>query len=332
MAAGHAQLSSAPFAPGSVSLRLYPHNDLDAPAIVDELRTQAVMGARHGFDGVMTAEHHGGFAGYLPNPLQTAGWLLEAMQGGWAAPCPMLLPLRPAALVAEEIAWLAARFPGRVGVGVASGALKDDFEIMDTTLDDLTNRFAAGLAKVAGMLSGRDPGPLANDPAIRRCAEHPVPVLSAAMGFTAVRRAARHDVGLVFDSLSNPARARELSDAYRDAGGTGPCVIIRRAWVGEPPRERMADQLGVYRSYSSAAAQAHWQGDQLAGDTDADAVADALADAVTAAGADAVNLRVHVPGVTPEQVHEQIERLGADVVPRLRDAITPARDDDGRST
>lgn len=325
----------APFAPGSVSLRLYPHNDLDAPAIVDELRAQAALGARVGFDGVMTAEHHGGFAGYLPNPLQTAGWLLEAMPAGWAAPCPMLLPLRPAALVAEEIAWLAARFPGRVGLGVASGALKDDFEIMDTTLDDLTNRFAAALSTVAGILSGRDPGPLANDPAIRRCAQHAVPVLSAAMGFTAARRAARNGVGLVFDSLSHTGRARELSDAYREAGGTQSCVIIRRVWVGEPPRDRMADQLGIYRSYSSAAAQQHWHGDQLVGDTDATAVAGALADAVTAAGADAVNLRVHVPGVMPNEVREQIERLGSDVVARVRDAIDGERNrerDHGRPT
>jgi len=110
-----------PFAPGSVSLRLYPHNDLSATGIVDELRTQASLAVQHGFDGVMTSEHHGGFHGYLPNPLQAAGWCLEAMPGGWAAPCPLLLPLRPPALVAEEIAWLAARFPGRVGIGVASG-------------------------------------------------------------------------------------------------------------------------------------------------------------------------------------------------------------------
>ena len=80
---------SAPFAPGSVSLRLYPHNDLDAVAIVDELRAQASLAVEHGFDGVMTSEHHGGFHGYLPNPLQAAGWCLEAMTGGWAAPCPL---------------------------------------------------------------------------------------------------------------------------------------------------------------------------------------------------------------------------------------------------
>ena len=87
---------TTPFAPGTVSLRLYPHLDLDAPAIVEEVRAQATLAGAHGFDGVMTSEHHGGFAGYLPNPLQAAGFALDAMRAGWAAPCPLLLPLRPA--------------------------------------------------------------------------------------------------------------------------------------------------------------------------------------------------------------------------------------------
>src|SRR4051812_12139386 len=105
------------FAPGSVSLRLYPHNQLPADQIVQTLRAQAAQAEAAGFDGIMTSEHHGGFGGYLPNPLQAAGWCLEAMKAGWAAPCPLLLPLKPTALVIEEIAWLAARFPGRVGLG-----------------------------------------------------------------------------------------------------------------------------------------------------------------------------------------------------------------------
>jgi alkanesulfonate monooxygenase SsuD/methylene tetrahydromethanopterin reductase-like flavin-dependent oxidoreductase (luciferase family) len=77
-----------PLAPGSVSLRLYPHTSLDARAIVEEMRTQARLAREAGFDGVMTSEHHGGFAGYLPNPLQMAGFLLEAMDGGWAGAWP----------------------------------------------------------------------------------------------------------------------------------------------------------------------------------------------------------------------------------------------------
>jgi len=315
-------MAQPPFAPGSVSLRLYPHNDLPAPAIVEELRVQAALGAEHGFDGVMTSEHHGGFAGYLPNPLQVAGWCLEAMSHGWAAPCPMLLSLRPPALVAEETAWLAARFPGRVGVGVAAGALQDDFEIMGLAMDDRATRFANGLEELVGALNGSDPRGLAGDPAVKACTEHPVPVVSAAMSITAVRRAARHGVGILFDSLSTPERARELSDAYRAVGGTGPCILIRRAWVGEPPREGVARQLDVYRGYAPSAAQTHWEGEQLVASTSAGDVAAGLTDAVRRAGADAVNVRIHVSGVTPDAAREQIARLGDDVIPALREELS----------
>ncbi|HEY1633193.1 MAG TPA: LLM class flavin-dependent oxidoreductase, partial [Acidimicrobiales bacterium] len=161
-------MSVAPLARGSVSLRLYPHTELPATGIVDELRDQAALADRHGFDGVMTSEHHGGFGGYLPNPVQMAGWLLEAMHESWAAPCPLLLPLRPWALVAEELAWLAARFPGRVGLGVAAGSLEDDFTIMGTNKENLVARFAEGLNAVTAALSGRDGGLIAGDVAIKR--------------------------------------------------------------------------------------------------------------------------------------------------------------------
>src|SRR5439155_1012099 len=184
--------------------------DLGAVAIVDELRAQAALADEHGFDGVMTSEHHGGFHGYLPNPLQVAGWCLEVMARGWAAPAPLLLPLRPPALVAEEIAWLAGR--------------------------------------------------------------------------------------------------------------TAPCVLIRRAWVGEPPRERVDDQVDVYRSYSSKSAMEHWGSNELVDAPSADDVVGGLLDALERAGADALNLRVHVPGVSPTAAREQIAALGDAVLPRLRQA------------
>ena len=53
------------------------------------------------------------------------------MPHGWAAACAVLATLRPAALIAEETAWLAARHPDRVGVGLAAGALDQDFAVMD---------------------------------------------------------------------------------------------------------------------------------------------------------------------------------------------------------
>ena len=139
--------TSTPFAPGSVSLRLYPHNELGATEVIDEISAQAGLGLDNGFDGVMTSEHHGGFAGYLCNPLQMSSFILEDHDQGWAAPCPLVLPLRPTAQVAEEVAWLNARHPGRVGLGVCAGALPLDFEAMDVPLAEAVPRFKAALPR-----------------------------------------------------------------------------------------------------------------------------------------------------------------------------------------
>jgi alkanesulfonate monooxygenase SsuD/methylene tetrahydromethanopterin reductase-like flavin-dependent oxidoreductase (luciferase family) len=311
---------SSPFAAGSISLRLYPHNDLPAQEIVRQLTGQASLAVAHGFDGIMTAEHHGGFAGYLPNPLQTVAFCLEEMATGWGAPSPLLLPLRPPAMVAEEIAWLNARFPGRVGVGVASGALQDDFDIMHVPMDDLTGRFREGIEELAGMLDGTDPRGIAGDPAIKDCLEHPIPFVSAAMGVTAVKRAARLGAGILFDSLSSTEKCGRLVDAYREAGGTGSAIMIRRAWVGEAPSEKFQQQLDIYKGYAQSPDKGSWSLDEMF-TNDADAVVEGIVEAAERAGVDALNLRVHVPGVPPEQAREQIVALGDQVLPKLRAAL-----------
>jgi alkanesulfonate monooxygenase SsuD/methylene tetrahydromethanopterin reductase-like flavin-dependent oxidoreductase (luciferase family) len=308
--------------PGSVSLRLYPHLELPAREIVRELLDQARLGEEAGFDGLMVSEHHNGFAGYLPNPIQAAGWLLEVTREAWAAPCPLLLPLRPAALVAEELAWLAARFPRRVGVGLAAGSLEADFTIAGTTKDDLTARFAEAMTAVSGMLLGRDAGPLPDDPAIARRTAEPIPVVSAAMSPAACRRAANLGVGLLFDSLTTVARCRELAAVYREAGGNGPIVLIRRAAPGVPPADRQQDQLKLYRSYAAAAASAHWGEDQLASGDPA-SIAEALAAQADAVGADCLNLRIHSPGIERAEVRSHIAAL-ADVRALLDKSWRPA--------
>lgn len=299
-----------PLGPGSISLRLYPCDDPRATTVVDELVTQAALGEQAGFDGVMTSEHHGGRAGYLPNPLQAAGWALEATQRAWAAACPLLLPLRPVALVAEEVAWQAARYPGRVGVGVAAGSLAEDFEIMGLSMEDLGGRFAAALALLAQALGGRAEGLLGADRALAGCGASPVPLVSAAMSLGAVRRAARVGAGLLFDSLTTPSRVRQLVEAYRNAGGQGTTILIRRAWVGPPPSSQTARQVDVYRSYATTSAQVHWGNQEPVTGPDPRSVARELAEVLEASGADALNLRVQIPGVAPEAVRQQIAVLG----------------------
>jgi alkanesulfonate monooxygenase SsuD/methylene tetrahydromethanopterin reductase-like flavin-dependent oxidoreductase (luciferase family) len=306
---------TAPLAPGSVSLRLYPHA-LESVALIAEIRAQALLGRQAGFDGMMTSEHHGGFGGYLPNPLQVAGFLLEAMPDGWAAACPLLLPLRPAALVIEEAAWLAARFPGRVGLGVATGSLQADFDILETNKDDLVARFATGLTRVADALSGRDPGDLAGDAAVAACRQAPIPVMSAAMSPAAVRRAAEAGAGILFDSLSTVERCRMLTDTYRDAGAPAAAIMVRRAWVGPPPSSRLEQQVDLYRTYAAASAQSHWADDAVLSSADPVELAEMLVETVLLAGCDGLNIRLHVPGITPEEIRDQLAALG-EVVPRV---------------
>jgi alkanesulfonate monooxygenase SsuD/methylene tetrahydromethanopterin reductase-like flavin-dependent oxidoreductase (luciferase family) len=307
-----------PFAPKSVSVRLYPHNQLDAESIVRELCTQAKLAIDHGFDGVMTSEHHGGFAGYLPNPLQMVTFILDDNERGWAAPCPLLLPLRPTAMVAEEIAWLDARHPGRVGLGVGSGALELDFIEMGLELADAVPLFKAAFPKIVAMLRGEQLDGLAGDRALQRCAAHPIPVLAAAVSPGAARRAARHGAGIILEAMSSIERQAELCTAFDDAGGTHPKVLIRRVWLGDLPAEYIAQQRRVYESFAPGSAKQHWSEDQTINSTDPLEIAQRLAEVCTQVGADALNLRVHLPGVEAADAREQIVRLGDAVVPQLR--------------
>jgi alkanesulfonate monooxygenase SsuD/methylene tetrahydromethanopterin reductase-like flavin-dependent oxidoreductase (luciferase family) len=312
-------LATAPFARGSISIRLYGHR-LPVSEMLEALGTQAAAAAGAGFDGVTISEHHGSFDGYFPNPLQLSAWLLSRNPSLWVAPFPLLLPLRPAGLVAEEIAWLDALYPGRVGVGVAAGSLAQDFEIAGLELGpDLGRRFSDGLALVAAALRGQAQGPLAGDPALQRCATTPIPLLSAAMSHTAARRAAANGVGVLTDSVSSVRRLREVTDTYLAAGGSGPRVTTRWVWVGTPPDGVVAQQMAVYRSYSKQRHQADFATDDAAAIYgNAQTVADRLRQLIIDTAATGLNLRVHVGGISREAAVEQITALGREVLPLVR--------------
>jgi len=284
--------------------------------MVSELCAQAGLALSSGFDGVVTSEHHGGFAGYLPNPLQMAGFVLDDHPTGWAAASPLLLPLRPTALVAEETAWLAARHPGRVGLGVAAGALPLDFEAMGIDRSSAPARFAVQLPRLVAMLQGRDLGLLKGDPALARCSDHPVPVLSAAVSPTAARRAAAAGAGILMEGMSDVDRLARLTSAYDGSGGSAPKVLIRRVWLGDVRGDLVDRQRKVYDSVTGDPAS--FGVDQTVSSADPIRLAELLSGTARRAGATSLDLRVHLPGMAPEEVHRQITALGAEVVPLLR--------------
>ncbi|MFK7898194.1 MAG: LLM class flavin-dependent oxidoreductase [Myxococcota bacterium] len=284
-----------------------------------EMRHQAVLGEQAGFDGLMTSEHHGGFPGYIPNPLQLAGWLLEATERVWAGACPLLLPLKHWTHVAEEIAWLAARFPGRVSAGFAAGGLAQDFEMAELDFKQAGPAFRQAMPLIGRALRGEAEAPLADDPAIAACAESPIRLTCAAQGPVGARRAAEFGMGALYDSLQTTERMRVVTDAYHEAGGVEACTAIRRVWIGAPPGEQVEAQMNFYRGYASGEAQAHWgKGQELVHGENGAEVAEQLLAVARDGGCDAFNLRIHAQGIPPEAVRDQIAALGEETLPLIR--------------
>ena len=101
-------------------------------------------------------------------------------------------------------------------------------------------------------------------------------------------------MGLLFDSLSTVERCRTLTDKYRESGGTGTRILVRRAWIGPPPASRQAQQVDIYRSYAESSAQTHWAEDALLSRRPFRARRDRRR-YCRLAGCEAVNIRLHVP-------------------------------------
>jgi alkanesulfonate monooxygenase SsuD/methylene tetrahydromethanopterin reductase-like flavin-dependent oxidoreductase (luciferase family) len=308
-----------PLGPASISVGLSTGPG-SGREIVAQLARDAVAAIDAGFDGVTLSEHHGGFPQYVPSPLLLAGVLLARLPRGFACAAPSILPLRTAVTVAEDLAWLDAAFTGRVGAGFAPGYQQSDFDAVGVDFDGRQRAFWAGLESVTTTL-GRGPVPsqVRNDPAVAGLSEGSVPVLAGVGGPVGVRRAARLGVGLLVTSLRPAEEARELVRVHRDAGGRGSVVLIRRVHVGEG-----AAGFGTSLTHwSGAAPGADW----LRPDDDAlvtgpaGQVADALVDAVTTSRCSALNLRLDAYSNDIAQVPDQVAALGAEVLPRVREAL-----------
>jgi alkanesulfonate monooxygenase SsuD/methylene tetrahydromethanopterin reductase-like flavin-dependent oxidoreductase (luciferase family) len=206
-------------------------------------------------------------------------------------------------------------------LGVAAGALPLDFSAAGIDQADAVDRFKAELPRLVAMLRGEDLGDLDGDPALRACREAPIPVLSAAVSGAAAVRAARCGAGILMEGMSAPERLARVTRAFDEAGGEGSKVLIRRVWLGRLRSELVDSQRAVYESYAADATS--FGDDQTIACDDPAEVAERLAATVCEVGADALNLRVQLPGMEPQQVREQIERIGSAVLPALRE-IWPA--------
>ena len=118
------------------------------------------------------------------------------------------------------------------------------------------------------------------------------------------------------EGMSAPARLARLTRAFGAAGGTGARVLIRRVWLGRVHSGLVDRQRAVYESYAADAGS--FGEDQTIASDDPTELAERLAATMREVGADALNLRVQLPGMAPGQVREQIERIGSTVVAPLK--------------
>lgn len=311
-------LAPGPLAPGTVSVGLHPGAGT-ASQIVDDLLTVARAADASGFDGVTFSEHHGGHPGYLPVPLLMATRLLASLPRAWVAACPTILPLRDVPALVEEVAWAAACWPGRIGLGVVPGYQERDFDLTGRPFGSRREQFNVGLPRLTAALAGRAEGPLGDDPAVAALSSSPVPVISGVGGPVGASSAAAAGAGLLITSLTPPAKGRNLVDAYRDAGGRGSVVLIRRAWIGDLPAEA-AGPLERYRAAGLPGAPATDAGLAQIAQGSREEVVDRLAADAEECGADALNLRFGAD-VEAVVVEEQIRSAGEEIVASLKQAL-----------
>jgi hypothetical protein len=191
-----------------------------------------------------------------------------------------------------------------------------DFEATGINQADSVDRFKSELPRLVAMLRGEDLGLLDGDPALLACRQTPVPVLSAAVSVAAAARAARCGAGILMEGMSAAPRLAGLTGAFDEAGGKGSKVLIRRVWLGRLPPGLVEGQRAVYESYARQARS--FGEDQTITTNEPDEMAERLAATLEEVGADALNLRVQLPGMRPEQVREQISHIGSTVVESLK--------------
>jgi alkanesulfonate monooxygenase SsuD/methylene tetrahydromethanopterin reductase-like flavin-dependent oxidoreductase (luciferase family) len=310
--------SSLPFAPGSIFTVLNLQHELGPVEAVRKVRSQARRAIELGFNGVALSEHHAGFAGYHPQPLQMAGLLLAELPNGWAAPLPLVLPMRSLAGLVEEVAWLEAAYPGRVAIGCAAGYAKGDFDAYGLAFEDRFSRFREMFEQLAHALRGNPPpGMLGQDPAVRQLRGN-VPLVMCSKGAQAVRLAARVGAGVAPVQLSE-AGYRDLFAEYAAAGGSGPRIIQRWVFLGEPPQ---AEIDALNRVYQQAPGDHRWQDENSAivpfSELDPERMADRLWGWFEASHGTVLCVRFHIGAVRAEVIDDQLERFGATVMPLLR--------------
>ncbi|MEX1218380.1 MAG: LLM class flavin-dependent oxidoreductase [Acidimicrobiales bacterium] len=221
------------------------------PEVYGRALDLVVEAERLGAASVWFSEHHLFSDGYLPQPLTFAAAAAARTLRVRIGTAVLLAALRPAALVAEEVAVVDQLSGGRLELGIGAGYSVPEYELYNT---DITRRYGltdAAVAEIRRLLDDE----IVTPPA----AQNPFPIWLGYQGPQGAKRAGRLGVGLL--SLD-----RSLLDPYREGlveGGHNPAIARTGGMldiiVADDPEEAFerilphyAHQLNSYRAAAVA--------------------------------------------------------------------------------
>jgi probable non-F420 flavinoid oxidoreductase len=299
---------------------------------------QAVIQAEAaGYDGAMCSDHlapwgvRQGESGYAWSWLAAALASTSFSFGVVTAPGQRYHPV----ITAQAIATLEEMFPGRFWAALGSGEAMNEHVTGDPwpPKPERNARLQASVETIRALLAGEEVS-RADAVTVHRARiwsrpEAPPPLFGAAVTPETAGWLAGWADGLATVNQAPEALARVV-DAYRDAGGTGPCVLQVHLSLGDTEAEALAAVRDQWRQ-SAIQGVSMWdieqpeEFDALAGDpsdadlrrgvlvsTDAGELADRIAGLVNL-GFD----RVYLHGVGTDQ-HAFLERSRHELLPALR--------------
>jgi alkanesulfonate monooxygenase SsuD/methylene tetrahydromethanopterin reductase-like flavin-dependent oxidoreductase (luciferase family) len=315
----------------------------DHAAVLDTTVAAAVAAEEAGFDDVWVAEHHFMSYGLCPSAVTLAGYLLGATRRLVVGTAVSVLSTQHPVALAEQALLLDNVSGGRFRLGVGRGGPWQDLEVFGTGADAVGRNVAEALDLLLATLRG--PTVAADGERFRfrevevvphpRTRPHP-PVVLAVTTHAGIALAARRGLPMLLGMHADDA---EKAAFVAEHGGRGPHVSTALAYVADTRAEALATirtalprwlgpGLAGYRrldgkpgsprdpqAYTEQLCARHGVG------TPDDTVA-ALAGSAARTGIRHVLLMVEGAG-DRARTCENIRRLGAEVLPRLR-AVQPA--------
>lgn len=212
-----------------------------APTVADylaELTAETVAAEAAGLDVVMLPEHHQGTPVSYSAPLTLAAHLLALTTRITVATGVLVLPGHHPVHLAEQLTMLDNLSGGRFALGVGAGYQEADLAPFGIDLADRAALLTETLTALGALLCD-DPACFAGDhvafPSVR-LRPRPLttprpPIWLGSWSASGVRRAARLADGWIADPIRRVDEMAAMASAYRAAGGDGPVVVMREAWI-----------------------------------------------------------------------------------------------------